>query len=89
MMMIITLRAGLARAGGLEMSSHSPAIALEVLDKPQGRNPVGKQCGSSVAPCLHRVISPQVRGSQFSARAGPLGMGRAKSQALLQGCNSL
>lgn len=54
-MMNITLRVGLARAGGLEMSSHSPEIALELLDKPQGRNPVGKQCESSVALCLCRA----------------------------------
>lgn len=68
-MMIITLRAGLARAGGLETSSHSPAVALELLDQSQGRNPGGKQCGSSVALCLCRLASPQVRG--LSSLPGP------------------
>lgn len=61
-MMIITSGVGLARAGELEMSSHSPATALELLDKPQRRNPVGKQCGSLVALYLCQVISLQVQG---------------------------
>lgn len=60
-MMIITLTAGLARAGELEMSSHGPARALELQDKPQGRNAMGKQCWSRTAWCLRGVISFQVQ----------------------------
>lgn len=43
------------------MSSHGPARGLELPDKPQGRNAMGKQGRSSMALCLRWVVSFQVQ----------------------------
>lgn len=60
------------------MSGDSLTTALEMLDKPQETNPMGKQFRHSVTMYLHQVISPQVQGLQdwTPQHPGPRGCSR-------------
>lgn len=75
---MITLRAGLARAEGWKYA----ATALKELRSCR----TGPRGVGAVCPCAR--LCPSSAGSGFSAGARPLGVGRARSQALLQGLSS-